>query len=85
MKRKYGITVEEYDRMLYVQRGLCAICGSDSPGAKWRFFAVDHDHATGEVRGLLCNSCNAGLGKFADDPGRLAAAILYLEKSWPSI
>ncbi len=63
--KRYGITVEQYDAMLRQQNGLCAICGR----APKRFrLAVDHDHETGEIRGLLCTRCNLGLGWFRDDP-----------------
>jgi hypothetical protein len=74
---KYGITVDDYDALFASQAGRCAICSTDSPGGRGRFH-VDHDHATGEVRGLLCTNCNAGLGQFKDDPDRLGAAIRYL-------
>ena len=71
----YGITLEEYNTMLAAQGGGCAICGNP-PGA--RSLHVDHDHATGEVRGLLCIGCNVALGGFRDDPELLARAIDYL-------
>ena len=59
--RRYGITVEEYDALFDAQQGKCALCGGDSNG-RGRL-AVDHDHATGRVRGLLCFTCNTALGR----------------------
>ena len=73
LKRKYGITVEQYDEMYERQGGCCAICGT-AEGTH-----VDHDHETGEVRALLCHSCNVGIGHFRDNPELLQAAIEYLE------
>lgn len=74
---KYGITLEDYDHMLEEQGEVCAICREPcSLGA----LCVDHDHETGAVRGLLCRSCNGGLGLFKDDRGLLGAASKYLEK-----
>ena len=79
LMRRFGITVDDYDRMLAEQDGRCAICGTDDPGDPRGYtFPVDHDHATGEVRALLCVPCNHGLGKFGDDPNRLLAAAAYL-------
>lgn len=78
--RKYGLTPEAYEAMNLAQAGLCAICGvdmvmrADSDGTLY----VDHDHATGAVRGLLCSLCNAGLGSFRDRPDLLLAAAKYL-------
>lgn len=71
-----GITNEDYSRMLDEQNGVCAICHSPAP-ERGRL-AVDHNHATGKVRGLLCHSCNYGLGCFKDDPVYLEAAAAYL-------
>ena len=80
-RRKYGITVEEYDQMLIDQSGCCAICGSDTPQRKLsRNFAVDHNHVTGGVRGLLCERCNRGIGQFKDCSELLDAAASYLRK-----
>ncbi len=61
-QKLYGITIEDYDRMLLAQDGKCHFCGSTSGGRGGRCFAVDHDHVTGKVRGLLCASCNVQLG-----------------------
>lgn len=76
--RQYGITQDDYDRMLAGQNGGCAICGSTEAGAWGGRLPVDHDHQTGEVRGLLCHACNGGLGRFGDDVDRLMAAAAYL-------
>lgn len=84
--KNYGITLEHYDTMLAAQDGRCLICMSDKPWGfvvkpkrATEFFCVDHDHTTGEVRGLLCQPCNKGLGSFKDNPDYLRAAIKYLE------
>lgn len=77
LAKKYGITQEDYNRMLAEQDGCCKICRSSDPvGVK--SFAVDHDHVTGKVRGLLCHRCNPGLGYFQDNPELLRKAIDYL-------
>ncbi len=76
--RQYGMTLDDYDAMLAAQGGVCAICGSAEPGGSGGRFAVDHDHATGDVRGLLCAKCNTGLGLFGDDVPRMVKGIVYL-------
>ncbi len=73
---KYGLTTEQYRTLLDKQEGTCAICSQDAPA---RALHVDHDHETGEVRGLLCNNCNRGLGLLKDDVVVLRSAITYLE------
>lgn len=73
---KYGITFQDYYRMLAEQDGRCAICSRPEPTN--RMFDVDHDHETGTVRGLLCTSCNRVLGHAGDSPERLRAAADYL-------
>lgn len=70
---KYGVSPEEYDRMC---AGGCMICGGSCGTGKR--LAVDHDHETGAVRGVLCAACNLGLGKFKDNPWLLRRAIEYL-------
>jgi hypothetical protein len=73
LKRRYGITAADADAVLAAQGGLCAICRA-APAAH-----VDHDHATGAVRALLCFNCNGGLGQFKDDPDVLRAAAEYVQ------
>ena len=79
LKRRYGITIEDYDYMLKEQGHRCAICRTDNPGGQGRFH-VDHCHDTGRVRGLLCSNCNHGLGKFQDSVLFLEQAIRYLNE-----
>lgn len=78
----YGVTEVQYQAMLDEQGHACAICGeTDWAGGRHAGSPhVDHDHDTGAVRGLLCGSCNTGLGQFKDDPARLRAAVEYLER-----
>jgi hypothetical protein len=75
VKFHYGITKEKYATMLDKQGGKCAICRR-FPGKQ--HLQIDHNHTTGAVRGLLCRTCNAGLGQFFDDQAILQSAILYL-------
>jgi hypothetical protein len=79
LRRLYGLTLEEYQVLLSKQHGVCAIC-SEPPRGKRRFLAVDHDHETGAVRGLLCTTCNVGLGALRDSPVLVQAALTYLEQ-----
>lgn len=80
LRARYGIDIEEYERMFEEQGGVCSICnGSPIRGGKETALCVDHCHSTGIIRGLLCWRCNGALGLFEDDPQRLANAILYLE------
>lgn len=79
LKRRYGITVEEYDRLLAAQGGACAIC-EGPPGARAKYFHVDHCHDTGTIRGLLCRDCNQGIGSLRDRSDLLRAAITYLQE-----
>lgn len=72
---RYGITRKEADALIKKQKAVCAICKLTPK--RW---CVDHDHATGKFRGLLCSTCNAGLGGLRDSINNLKAAISYLEK-----
>lgn len=78
--KKYGITHDDYLRLLKEQDGGCAICGTKDPRQRSEHFHVDHDHATGIVRGLLCSPCNQGLGYFQEDVEVMARAIAYLAR-----
>lgn len=74
---QYGLTPEDYSTILESQGGGCAICGCPPPAD--RCLAVDHCHKTGKVRGILCGSCNRGLGLFKDDVVKMKKAVEYLE------
>ena len=78
LMRYYGISINQYAEMYQEQDGKCAICGTtDSGSMDW---CADHDHKTGQKRGLLCHKCNTGLGLLKDDIDTLCAAIDYLKK-----
>ena len=79
LRRKYGISHNDYLEILEAQNGRCAICGTDVPGGKGAFH-VDHCHTSKKIRGLLCHHCNVGLGHFKDNISTLASAILYLSE-----
>lgn len=72
---KYGITIEEYNKLLLDQNYVCKICNNKNEN---RNLCVDHCHSTGKVRGLLCDQCNTGLGKFKDSVDLLKESINYL-------
>ena len=74
---KYGITVEQYQDLLDSQDGKCAVCKSEFTHTPH----IDHCHSTGVVRGLLCPTCNTGLGKFRDNVDVLLSAISYLKRN----
>lgn len=81
--RSFGITQEDYDALFIRQNGVCAICGCAETslanhGQSVKALAVDHDHETGAIRGLLCHNCNKGIGHLGDSPNRLLAAAAYL-------
>lgn len=77
LRRKFGMTVEDYDRMCAEQGGVCAICGRRP--REGTHLHVDHDHETGRVRGLLCFSCNVAVGQLQHDPTRIVRAADYLD------
>ena len=79
IKRLYGMTLEDYNKILLFQGGVCKICGlTDESG---RRLNVDHCHKTGVVRGLLCRKCNTAIGLFRDDPTIIRMAAQYLESA----
>lgn len=80
IRRVYGITLEEYDNMLYEQDNGCAICGTKDDVVEGRRLAIDHCHDTGKVRGILCSRCNQALGLFCDSVDNLESAAKYLKK-----
>jgi hypothetical protein len=75
LKKRYDLTPDEFDALLAKQGFLCPIC------LKRPAVHVDHDHRSGEVRGILCEMCNGGLGQFRDNPETIENAIEYLERS----
>lgn len=77
---RYQMQPGDYDALLRAQGGRCAICGAAEAGGKGGRFHVDHDHATSEIRGLLCHGCNLGIGLLRDDPDIMRAAIRYVER-----
>lgn len=81
LRNRFGLTIAQYDALLEAQGGVCGICGR-KPAAHERKqdLCVDHDHGTGQIRGLLCGECNSALGLFRDSPALLRQAIAYLAK-----
>lgn len=77
LRKKYGISAQDFDEMVERQGGCCAICRKP-PSGRWGQLVVDHSHSTGQVRGLLCNQCNSALGFLKDDPETLDRAIRYM-------
>jgi hypothetical protein len=73
LKRKYGISIEEYDARLTAQGGVCPICLKPSN----KVLCVDHDHETRKLRDLLCDKCNRGLGYFGEDSAAMRRAADY--------
>lgn len=75
LKAKYGITPEVYDAMFKQQNGVCKICKQTERG-RYKNLAVDHNHRTGEVRGLLCRRCNLGLA-YLENGNFMSGATAY--------
>ena len=78
LKRKFGITQHHFDRLMELQRGVCAICRE--PPKEGQLLHVDHHGESGRIRGLLCGSCNRGIGLLKDSEDVLAQAIAYLRR-----
>lgn len=83
LKKKYGMSPDDYQILLKNQGGVCAICKGPPTGTgkKNGRYYVDHDHNTGAIRGLLCHGCNTGIGHLKDSKEVLVSAIAYLEKA----
>lgn len=80
LRARFGITLAQYEAMLVAQGGKCAICQTTEPGGRWGTFCVDHNHATGAIRELLCSGCNTAIGMVRENTETLTAAIHYLRK-----
>lgn len=78
LKRAFGISLADYEGLCATQGGVCAICKRPERDTLGRRLAVDHDHDTGAIRGLLCRNCNTGLGMLGDSVDRIVAAANYL-------
>ncbi len=84
VKRDYGITYEQYMIMLKKQNDMCSICGEKEIVVTERVLnklSIDHDHTTGQIRGLLCGNCNRAIGMFQENIDILASAISYLQNA----
>jgi hypothetical protein len=82
IKHEYGITLKQYYDRLQNQNNRCKICYTTAPGNNYkamRYFQIDHDHKSGLIRGLLCNTCNRALGLFKDDAEICERASIYLK------
>lgn len=82
LRAKYGLTVQEWQRLLESQDEKCQICKKDLTTKNTH---VDHDHVTDQIRGLLCFECNTGIGKFHDNIEWLLAAVAYLQSPYPEV
>jgi Autographiviridae endonuclease VII len=82
IKKTYGITTEQYEKMVSQRCGRCDICGREPNGTNHveQSLVIDHDHETGAIRGLLCNNCNSGMGILGDTVEHLEAALQYLKE-----
>jgi hypothetical protein len=76
--RAYGLTQEDWDRLITLQRDRCAICKTTKPGGRGESWHIDHDRVTGRVRGLLCQNCNVGIGNLQHAPEIMMAAARYV-------
>ena len=81
LKSAYGLSLEDYDKLLESQDYSCKICKTNEKGVYKGTLFVDHCHSTGKIRGLLCHHCNTALGKFKDSETILQNAIEYLKES----
>lgn len=84
-RRTYGVSVEEQRSFLEAHGNACAICGAPDTYGRGKGLAFDHDHVTGELRGVLCINCNTAIGLMKDSPLRLRAAAAYLDARQPKL
>lgn len=80
LKKKYGISIKQYNKLLKQQKGCCAICGKTEKENKQRL-SVDHSHKTNFVRGLLCKFCNSRLLRYLRDSKRHATGLIHYLQS----
>lgn len=76
IKNRYGLSIEGFESLIAIQKGVCAICGAEPNGR----LHIDHCHTTGKVRGLLCVKCNLAIGLMNDNTALLLKAIQYLQR-----
>jgi hypothetical protein len=84
LKKKYGITLEQYNTMFIFQGGVCLVCGQSeivTRLGKIKNLAIDHNHVTGKIRGLLCQKCNQALGLLNDNPVIIKSLLKYITKN----
>ena len=79
LKRDYNLTLDQYNKMFTDQKGCCKICDRHQSKLS-KVLGVDHNHTTGKIRGLLCNSCNTNIGKFNEDTKILNKMIEYIKE-----
>lgn len=80
LKKQYGISLDDYNKMYENQKGKCLLCEAEKPKGGKGGLVIDHCHNKGHIRGLLCARCNTGLGQFRDDVSLLTKAIEYLRQ-----
>lgn len=86
LKRCYGIDLDDYNQLVQLQGGGCAVCGrKDSGQERQKAFHVDHNHTTRRIRGVLCSRCNHAIGLFQDNPDICLSAAEYLKRSLPEL
>lgn len=80
LRVQYNIGIDDFERLMVAAGGRCQICGaSGSKSIRKKHLCIDHDHTTGRIRGILCDTCNRGIGLLGDNPDRIRAAASYLE------
>lgn len=82
LRRRYGITLDQRDMMILAQDWKCLICSSYLGDIEDKQVHVDHNHSSGNVRGVLCHHCNTGLGSFKDEVNTMEKAKKYIQQKW---